>query len=236
MKRTLLIAGGTLGGLGAVLAITPPQITSAPSMGGSIPVGVPAVQLQNKVQAPVVVAPTPTPASVIQAPATATIRQARHREDDENEYEDNEEYEDDDNYGKASVPSIQKSVPVAPVAPVQSATPAPVATATKKATPAAPAPVPSAKSVSGTFTGSAINVNYGLVQVKITVSNGKITDAQALQAPTGRNDRWTQMSVPVLRQRTLAAQSANINGVSGASYTSYGWHTSLVSALNQAGL
>jgi uncharacterized protein with FMN-binding domain len=243
MKRSLLIAGGTLGSLGGVLAITPPQITATQSMGGALPMAAPALQIQDAVQAPVVVAPTPTPASVtqtpasvIQTPATATIRQARHREDDENKYEDNEEYEDDDNYGKASVPSIQKSVPVAPVAPVQSATPAPVATATKKATPAAPAPVPSAKSVSGTFTGSAINVNYGIVQVKITVANGKITDAQALQAPTGRNDRWTQMSVPVLRQRTLAAQSANINGVSGASYTSYGWHTSLVSALKQAGL
>jgi uncharacterized protein with FMN-binding domain len=75
-----------------------------------------------------------------------------------------------------------------------------------------------------------------MVQVKITVANGKITDAQAIQAPNGRSDRWTQMSVPVLRQQTLAAQSANINGASGASYTSYGWHTSLVSALNQAGL
>jgi uncharacterized protein with FMN-binding domain len=79
-------------------------------------------------------------------------------------------------------------------------------------------------------------VGYGIVQVKITVANGKITDAQAVQAPNGRNDRWTNMSVPVLRQRTLAAQSANINGVSGASYTSYGWYTSLVSALKQAGL
>ena len=236
MKRTLLIAGGTLGSLGAVLAITPPQITATPNMGGSIPAGVPAVQLQSTVQTPVVEQPTPTPASVTQTPATATIRQARHREDDENEYEDNQEYEDDDNYGKTSVPSIKKSAPVAPVAPVQSATPAPVATATKSAAPVAPAPVPSTKSVSGTFTGSAVNVNYGMVQVKITVANGKITDAQAIQAPNGRRDRWTQMSVPVLRQQTLAAQGANINGVSGASYTSYGWHTSLVSALKQAGL
>ena len=214
MKRTLLIVGGTLGGLGAVVAITPPQITSAPSMGGSINTGVPAVQVQNTVQAPV----------------ATSIRQVAHREDDESEYED---YEDD---GMAAAPRIQKSVPVAPAAPVQSATPTPVATATKKATPAAPSPVQSAKSVSGTFTGSAVNVNYGMVQVKITVANGKITDAQAIQAPNGRSDRWTQMSVPVLRQQTLAAQSANINGASGASYTSYGWHTSLVSALKQAGL
>jgi uncharacterized protein with FMN-binding domain len=57
-----------------------------------------------------------------------------------------------------------------------------------------------------------------------------------VQAPNGRNDRFTQMSVPVLRQKTLAAQSANITGVSGASYTSYGWYKSLVSALSKAGL
>ena len=79
-------------------------------------------------------------------------------------------------------------------------------------------------------------MNYGNVQVKITVVNGRITDAVAVKAPSGRNDRYTNMSVPVLRQRTLTAQSANINGVSGASYTSYGWYTSLVVALKQAGL
>jgi uncharacterized protein with FMN-binding domain len=92
------------------------------------------------------------------------------------------------------------------------------------------------KNINGTFTGSAVDVGYGTVQVKISVVNGKITDAQAVQAPSGRNDRYTNMSVPVLRERTLAAQSANINGVSGASYTSFGWYTSLVVALKQAGL
>jgi uncharacterized protein with FMN-binding domain len=204
MKRTLLIAGGTLGGLGAVLAVTPPQITSASSAVGSIPMGVPAGPVQDAVQAPVVVAPTPTPVS---------IREARHHEDNE----------DDDNYEKASASSIQNSIPVAPV---QSATPTPVA----------PVPVPSAKSVNGSFTGSAVNVGYGTVQVKITVVNGKITDAQAVQAPNGRSDRWSKMSVPILRQQTLDAQSAQITGVSGASYTSSGWYTSLTSALKQAGL
>jgi uncharacterized protein with FMN-binding domain len=111
----------------------------------------------------------------------------------------------------------------------QSQTPA--ATPTKAATVA-----PATKSVSGTFTGDSVDVRYGFVQVKITVENGKITDAQAVTAPSGRNDRWTQMSVPVLRQQTLQAQSANINGVSGASFTSYGWYTSLASALAKAGM
>jgi uncharacterized protein with FMN-binding domain len=79
-------------------------------------------------------------------------------------------------------------------------------------------------------------VNYGNVQVKITVVNGRITDALAVKAPTGKNDRWTNMAVPILKAQTLKAQSANIQGASGASYTSYGWHTSLQGALAQAGL
>ena len=94
----------------------------------------------------------------------------------------------------------------------------------------------SAKSINGTFTGPSVFVNYGNVQVKITVVNGRITDAVAVQAPSGRNDRWTNMAVPILKQQTLAAQSANIQGASGASYTSYGWYTSLQGALAQAGL
>ena len=87
-----------------------------------------------------------------------------------------------------------------------------------------------------TFTGDPITMRYGIVQVKITVQGGKIIDAQAVQVPTGSNDRYTQMSVPVLRERTLAAQSANIQAVSGASFTSYGWYTSLASAIAKAGL
>jgi uncharacterized protein with FMN-binding domain len=116
-----------------------------------------------------------------------------------------------------------------------SQTPTPVKTtaapAPVKAT-AAPAPV----TKSGTFTGPSIDVKYGFVQVKITVVDGRITDAVAVKAPSGRNDRYTNMAVPILKKQTLAAQSANIQGASGASYTSYGWYTSLQGALNQAGL
>ena len=118
------------------------------------------------------------------------------------------------------------------MAPVTAQTHTPSATPTQTQTtqPAA------TKSVSGTFTGDTVDVRYGNVQVKITVENGKITDAQAVQAPNGRNDRWTQMAVPILRQQTLQAQSAQIHGASGASFTSYGWYTSLVSALAKAGM
>jgi uncharacterized protein with FMN-binding domain len=108
------------------------------------------------------------------------------------------------------------------------------AAATKPAAPAATAP--STQGINGTFTGDPINMSYGIVQVAITVVNGKITDAQAVRVPSARNDRYTNMSVPVLRQKTLAAQSSQITGVSGASYTSFGWYKSLQSALTKAGL
>jgi uncharacterized protein with FMN-binding domain len=138
MKRALLIAGGTIGGLGAVLMITPPNLSETTQIAGGIPQVDPSAAPTN----------------------------------------------------------------------------------------AAPE----------TFTGDAVTMRYGIVQVKITVQGGKIVDAQAVQAPTGSNDRYTQKAVPVLRERTIAAQSANIQGVSGASFTSYGWYTSLVSAITKAGL
>jgi uncharacterized protein with FMN-binding domain len=102
--------------------------------------------------------------------------------------------------------------------------------------PATSAAATTSKSINGTFTGPSVFVNYGNVQVKITVANGRITDAVAVVAPSGRNDRWTNMAVPILKAQTLKAQSADIQGASGASYTSYGWYTSLQGALAQAGL
>jgi uncharacterized protein with FMN-binding domain len=119
-----------------------------------------------------------------------------------------------------ATPAPTKSAPVA----TKSATPAPSATQAA-----------SGKAQSGTFTGDPYTMRYGTVQVKITISNGKITDAVAVQAPSGRDQRYTDMAVPVMRQKTLAAQSANITGVSGASYTAYAWYISLQSALTKAG-
>lgn len=195
MKRALLIAGGTVGGLGAVLAVTPPQFTSSNesglALGGDL---APTTQSQ---------APTATQSA---APAATSTT-------------------------KAATPKSTTATKSGNATSTQSASPS----ATPAATPAA-TKSSGTKNISGTFTGDAIDVSYGIVQVQITVVNGKITDAQAVQAPSGRNDRWTQMAVPVMRQRTLAAQGSNITGVSGASYTSYGWWKSLVSALSKAGL
>jgi len=76
------------------------------------------------------------------------------------------------------------------------------------------------------------------VQVQVTIVNNKITNATALQYPTEsfRDQEINQQAIPYLIQETLAAQSANIQGVGGASYTSTGWVLSLQSALAKAGL
>ena len=185
-----------MGGLGAVLAITPPQLTSSGSIniaGGSA------------------IGSTGTSSSASASSSTSTKAVAT-----------------------ASATKTAKPVATKKATPAASAT----ATATKSATPTAAATTAAATpaSKSGTFTGPAVFVNYGTVQVKITVQNGKIVDAVAVQAPSGRNDRYTNMAVPILKQQTLAAQSANIKGASGASYTSYGWYKSLQGALADAGL
>lgn len=89
--------------------------------------------------------------------------------------------------------------------------------------------------VSGTFTGDAIDTPYGTVQVALVVQDGQIVDVQELQLP---NDRRLSAQIsseagPILRDEVITAQGDNINSVSGASYTSYGFYKSLQSALHQ---
>ncbi len=89
-----------------------------------------------------------------------------------------------------------------------------------------------------TFTGSVAETKYGPVQVAITVAGGKIVDASAVASPNGdtKSADISQRAVPQLREETLAAQSAEVAAVSGATFTSTGWQTSLQAALAQAGL
>ncbi|MEU9449421.1 FMN-binding protein [Streptomyces sp. NPDC048277] len=83
-------------------------------------------------------------------------------------------------------------------------------------------------------TGDATQTQYGVVQVRLTVAGGKITQAEAIQAPKGgTSDQKTALSVPQLNKETVAAQSANIDSVSGATYTSTGYKQSLQSALDK---
>ncbi|MBK3644664.1 FMN-binding protein [Streptomyces sp. MBT33] len=86
----------------------------------------------------------------------------------------------------------------------------------------------------GTIDGNVVQTEYGNVQVRLTVANGKITKAEAVQAPKGgTSDQKTALSIPKLTQETVAAQSAQIDSVSGATYTSNGYKQSLQSALDK---
>jgi uncharacterized protein with FMN-binding domain len=96
----------------------------------------------------------------------------------------------------------------------------------------------SSSSGTSTVTGSAASTRYGPVQVQITVTNGKVTDVQVLEYPDsdGRDEAINARALPILVSETLDAQSAKIDMVSGATYTSKGYVKSLQSALDQAGL
>jgi len=181
MKRGLLIGVGTLGGLGAVFAITPPQFgTSGPSGLSALP-------------------GRATPSAAASSAPTKD----------------------------ATTPTKSSSKPTkSAAAPAQSA-PAPAQSAPAAST-----------GVTGTFDGDTAPTRWGPVQVRIVVKDGKIVDASALQSPNGdsRSRSISQQAIPYLVQETLAAQSDQISGVGGASYTSNGWFTSLQSALKKAGL
>jgi uncharacterized protein with FMN-binding domain len=91
---------------------------------------------------------------------------------------------------------------------------------------------------SQTVTGDEAQTRYGPVQVQITVSDGQITDVETVEYPDGtpRDAEINQFAIPQLNQETLDANSAEIDMVSGATYTSDGYITSLQSALDKAGL
>ena len=90
--------------------------------------------------------------------------------------------------------------------------------------------------VDGTYQGSTASTEWGPVQVQITVAGGQITDAQAIDYPTGnsRDEQINSYAIPMLNSEVLDAQDAQIDMVSGATVTSGGYLDSLQSALDQA--
>jgi uncharacterized protein with FMN-binding domain len=95
-----------------------------------------------------------------------------------------------------------------------------------------------ATSGSQTVTGSVIQTQWGPVQVQITTGGSQITAVDIVQYPSGngRDVEINNNALPVLVDETLAAQSADIDMVSGATVTSDGYIGSLQSALDEAGL
>jgi uncharacterized protein with FMN-binding domain len=112
-------------------------------------------------------------------------------------------------------------------------------TSTASATPSSTATSTSgSSSSSGTFTGDAVSTRWGTVQVQIVVKNGTITSADAIAYPSEnpKDQQINAYAIPQLNAEVVAAQSAGIDAVSGATVTSEGYLTSLQSAIDQAGL
>ena len=135
--------------------------------------------------------------------------------------------------GHAAAPP--RATSEAPFAPPPAAAPAPTETPSGST---ASVPSKSASGPSGTFAGSTAQTAYGPVQVAIVVKAGRVTDVKALQLTNqgGRSVAISAGAAPILRTETLRAQSAKIDAVSGATYTSDGYRTSLQSAIDKAHL
>ena len=103
---------------------------------------------------------------------------------------------------------------------------------------AAPAATSATTAAAATIiTGSTVSTRYGDVAVEVTVASGKITAVQAVSLPSGgRSGQISAYAAPVLASEALTAQSASIDVVSGATYTSQAYAQSLQAALDQAAI
>lgn len=108
---------------------------------------------------------------------------------------------------------------------------APAATTAPRAT---TAPVAAAAAVA--FDGAIVNTRYGPVQVQIHIANGTVTDVAVVQYPSAdrKSRRISEIALPILHTEALTAQSARVDTVSGATYTSDGYTRSLQSAIDAA--
>lgn len=102
--------------------------------------------------------------------------------------------------------------------------------------PAASSPPASSASATQTVTGPTVQYGYGQLAVRITISGGRITDVTVptLQVADYTSQYIAQQVIPMLKRQVLGAQSAKIQGVSGATYTSQAYAQSLQSALTKA--
>jgi hypothetical protein len=223
MKRALLIAGGTVGGLGAVLAITPPQFTatqSVDSLSGGLPMGSAIQTTPAATQS--AQTPTATKAAATKS-AVAT---------------------------KSAAPASTKKAstqPSATASATQSAASDPTPTPTATKTTAAPAPA--AGVYSGTVTGASFNArNYGTLSATVTFSNGKISNVSASQSPRSWSQNSLSALLPFVNGGKITVEQVKQYSASQlpcgtsnscrsqASYTADAFWSSVKSAISKAGL
>jgi len=227
MKRALLIAGGTVGGLGAVLAITPPQFTatqSVDSLSGGLPMGsatqtAPAATQQGQTPTSTKTATTKS-AVATQSAKPASTKKASTQPS-----------------GTASATQSASSAPTA------SATPTPSATHTTAA------PAPASGGYSGSVTGASFNArNYGTLAATVTFSNGKISNVTASQSPQSWSQNSLSALLPFVNGGKITVEQVKQYSASQlpcgtsnscrsqASFTADAFWSSVKSAISKAGL
>ena len=227
MKRALLIAGGTVGGLGAVLAITPPQFTSTQDVSGltgSLGGGSGAAQTS---------APAATQ-SATQAAATAAATKAAPTKKAT---------------ATKSAKATTKASASATAAATQSASSAPTASATPTPTHTIAAPAPATGGYSGTVTGASFNArNYGTLSATVTFSNGKISNVSASQSPRSWSQNSLSALLPFVNGGKITVEQVKQYSASQlpcgtsnscrsqASFTADAFWSSVKSAISKAGL
>jgi uncharacterized protein with FMN-binding domain len=129
------------------------------------------------------------------------------------------------------VKTSPKPTPVYTAPPQPTPTPPPAPTPTPT-----PPPQPKGQYTDGQYTGSVADAYYGNIQVQATISGGKLTNVTFLQYPSDRSYSRSVngQAMPYLKAEAIAAQSANVDIVSGATDSSQAFQQSLASALAQA--
>ncbi len=214
MRRAPIVLGATMAGLAAVVSF---HTKSATLTLGTLPVvAVPAGPSTSSV----ITGPA-APSSTVATSSAATLARSSTTAPPQ--------------------PTSTSGAPPATAAPATTNPPTTAAPTTAASTTPAPAttnPPTTVLPPTKTATGAAVNYGYGVLSVSATVSGTKLTDVAIASINDGgnfRSESIDQQAVPILEQEALQAQSASIQGVSGASYTSAGFQQSLQSALSQLG-
>jgi len=231
MKRALLIAGGTVGGLGAVLAITPPQFTATQDvngLAGSLGGGSGTTQAQTVADA-TQAAPTPAATRAVATKAAATkSAQATTKQSAA---------------ATQSASSTPSSTPTKLAAAAATPTPTPTPTATKTTA------APSSGGYSGTVTGASFNArNYGTLSATVTFSNGQISKVTASQSPSSWSQQSLSALIPYVSGGKITVEQIKLYSAaqlpcatqnscrSQASFTAEAFWSSVKSAISKAGL
>ncbi|HET9518609.1 MAG TPA: FMN-binding protein [Actinoplanes sp.] len=210
MRRSTAAAVGTLTGaaliLGVRLSVTPAPLAAPPAFEAQ-PVG--------------------DTGAVTDPPATATRDGARGRPTERAGGEAGEQ--------ATTRPGGDDPDAEDPDAEDRGAEPTPTRTGGRSAQqPSEEAEAPAGGLRDGTYTGTAATNPYGTVQVRITVSDGRISKVAANYPTTGQSGSINAAAIPRLKEATVEAQSADIDAVSGATFTSESYITSLQAALDGA--